>query len=340
MTQASPSTPELERAAARDRAAALDLLRNSQRFLLCGHVRPDGDCLGAQAALASVLERLGKEVWIENTDPLPAQLDYLGEGLKFRVFEGGSLPAHDVAVMLDFNELERTGAMKAPLEAAGSRKLVIDHHIAHGAPWWNAAYVDVKAAATGLLVRRIARELGVPLDLRAARGVYTSLVTDTGWFKYSNTDAETFAAAAEAVALGVAPSELFNSIYQRQSRQQPLGLARALGRLEYFADGRLAVVDLPLAQPGEVDLPDGDDLLDLLRAVARVEVVLFLRELKDGSLKLSARSKTDYDVNKLARAFGGGGHAKASGATLRGTLPEMRAKLVEAAVKLFADAAR
>lgn len=320
------------------RAAALDLLRQGQRFVLCGHVRPDGDVLGAQAALHSVLERLGKTVWIINTDPLLPQLDYLGEGATYRVYDGGDLPAHDVAVMLDFNELERTGPMAKPLAAARSRKLVVDHHIFEGQPWWDAAYVDVRAAATGLLVRRIARDLGVPLDLRAAHGVYTSLVTDTGWFKYSNTDAETFAAASEAVQLGVEPAKLFNSIYQRQSRQHPLGISRALSRLEYYADGRLAVVDLPQAREGEVDLSDGDDVLDLLRAVARVEVVLFLREQKDGAVKLSARSKTDFNVHSLARRFGGGGHAKASGATFTGTtIADVRARLVAAALEVFSE---
>ena len=174
--------------------------------------------------------------------------------------------------------------------------------------------------------------------LRAARGVYTSLVTDTGWFKYSNTDAETFAAASEAVQLGVEPARLYNSIYQRQSRQHPLGISRALSRLEYYADGRLAVVDLPQAREGEVDLSDGDDVLDLLRAVARVEVVLFLREQKDGAVKLSARSKTDFNVHSLARRFGGGGHAKASGATFTGTsIADVRARLVAAALEAFSE---
>jgi phosphoesterase RecJ-like protein len=330
--EASPEMPDTRPRPEEERRRALDLLAGSRRFLLCGHVRPDGDCLGAQSALSAVLERLGREVWIVNTDPLPPTLDFLARDATFRVFDGGALPQHDVAVMLDFCEIERTGPMKPALLAAGSRKLVVDHHLFHGTPWWDEAYVDPTASATGLLVRRIARELGVALDERIARGVYTSLVTDTGWFKYSNTDAETFATASELVVAGVEPARMYGAIYQRNSRSQPLGLARALSRLEYVADGKIAVVDLPQAQAGEIDLPDGDDLLDLLRAVGKVEVVLYLREIKDGTVKLSARSKTDYDVNRLARGFGGGGHAKASGATLPGPIAEARRRLVEAAV--------
>ncbi len=315
-----------------ERARALELLRNCSRVLLCGHMRPDGDCLGSQAAMAAVLERMGKSVWIVNPDPVQPQLDYLERDVRFGVFKGGDLPAHDLAVTLDFCELSRTGAMEQALRRTPSRKLVVDHHLFHGEPWWDASYVDMRASATGVLVRRIARELGVELDARIARGVFTAMVTDTGWFKYSNTDAETFAIASELVASGVAPAPIYSAIYQRNSRSQPLGVARALSRLEYSSDGRIAVVDLPLPAPGEAELPDGDDVLDILRAVGRVEVVLFLREVEGGQVKLSARSKSEFDVHRLAKGFGGGGHAKASGATVPGSLSEVRARILAAAV--------
>lgn len=316
-----------------ERSAALELLANASRVILCGHMRPDGDCLGSQAALCAVLERLGKAVWIYNPDPIQAQLDYLARDVRFEVYKGGELPPHDLAVMLDFCELSRTGALADALRRSKSRKVIVDHHLFHGEPWWDGAYVDVTASATGVLVRRIARELGVELDARISRGVFTAIVTDTGWFKYSNTDAETFAIASELVAHGVEPAALFGSIYQRNSREQPLGVARALGRLEYAADGRIAVVDLPVVKQGEPELPDGDDVLDILRAVGRVEIVLLLRELDNGTVKLSARSKGEFDVNRLARGFGGGGHAKASGATVQGALADVRARIVGAAVE-------
>jgi phosphoesterase RecJ-like protein len=331
---AAPSTPPTTAA----QRQALELLAGASRVVLCGHMRPDGDCLGSQAALCAVLERLGKTVWIYNPDPVQPQLDYLERDVRFHVYKGGELPTHDLAVMLDFCELSRTGAIAAALGRAKTKKLIVDHHLFHGEPWWDGAYVDTTASATGVLVRRIARELGVTLDARIARGVFTAIVTDTGWFKYSNTDAETFAIAGELTASGVEPAPIYASIYQRNSRTQPLGVARALSRLQYVADGRIAVVDLPLPAPGEAELPDGDDVLDLLRAVGRVEVVLFLREVDGGTVKLSARSKGVFDVNRLARGFGGGGHAKASGATIGGALGEVRAKLVEAAVAQLASA--
>jgi phosphoesterase RecJ-like protein len=318
-----------------ERERALALLRAGQRFLLVGHVRPDGDCLGSQAALARGLQGLGKTVTILNPDaPAPA-FDFLTRELPCATYAGGALPAHDVVVLLDFNELARTGPMAEALARAPSRKLVVDHHPHEGRPWWDERYVDVTASATGLLVWRILRALGAPLDALVARAVFTSLVTDTGWFRYSNTDAETLALAGELTGLGADPAALFGALFQRRPAEEPRALAAVLARLEYFAGGRLAVTAQPLGNGGAPALDDGDPVLDILRAVEHVEVVLYLRETEPGNCKLSARSKTAFDVNRLARRFGGGGHVKAAGATIRGALPEVRARIVAAAVEML-----
>ncbi len=319
---------------------AVESIARGRRFVLSGHMRPDGDCIGAQAALALGLESLGKEVWILNPDPPEPQFDYLTRRCTYRSWKGGDLPAHDVSILLDAAELERCGELGEALRAAKSRKLVIDHHVHEGAEWWDEAFVDVTASATGLLVWRVLGALGVEPNRGIAEGVFTSIVTDTGWFKYSNSDAETLAVAAELVAFGVEPHTLYSAIFQRHGSQHPAGVARALSSLEYFGDGRLAVVTIPPPGPGEVDLHDGDVVLDLLRSVERVEVVLLLRTTKDGKSKLSARSKTEFDVNRLAGRFGGGGHVRAAGATLAMSLADAKAALVASALEDLAGADR
>jgi phosphoesterase RecJ-like protein len=319
-------------------AAALVVLRSSQRILLTGHERPDGDCIGAQAALSRILAQLGHEVTILNPDPPEPQYEYLSSACAYGVDDGGALPAHDLLVLLDCAELSRTGSLAERFAAAPSRKMVLDHHVLPAEPWWDVAFHDVTASSTGLLVHRIARALSVELDAIAASGIFTSMVTDTGWFKYSNTDAETLAVAAELVHMGVAPHELFSAIYQRRDAAHPRAVAGVLERVAYHANGRLAVADLPLGPEGKPVQLDTEDVLDLLRSVRAVEVVLLVREIERGVCKLSARSKSTYDVNALARRFGGGGHVKASGATIRGALGDVRARLVAAAEEGF-DAA-
>lgn len=316
--------------------AGLERLLGADSVLLTGHERPDGDCVGAQAALARVLAALGKRVRVLNPDPIEPQFDYLARHVAFEVHRGGSVPAHDLAVLLDCSELSRCGTLGSALAAAGSAKLVIDHHVHREAVWWDAAIVDETAAATGLIVDRIARMAGVELDEVARLGVFTSLVTDTGWFKYGNTDAETLAVAWRLVRDGLQPSEVFRAIYQRRDAEHPLLVGEALTRTEYHAGGRLALLSIPLAGAGRRDL-DSDDVLDVVRSVDRVEVVALLRETSNGSCKLSARSKGDYDVRELAAVFGGGGHLKASGATLDGPLEDARERLLRAALEGFPD---
>ncbi|HPF12994.1 MAG TPA: bifunctional oligoribonuclease/PAP phosphatase NrnA [Planctomycetota bacterium] len=310
---------------------ALRMLLDHERILLTGHVRPDGDCIGAQAALYPVLKALGKQVRILNSHLPEAQFDYLTTEIPFDVDDGGAVPEHDVVILLDCSEISRTQDLAPRLEAFDSKKMVIDHHILPEHPWWDAAYVDTSASATGLLVYRIAKELGVPLSPVARKGVFTSIVSDTGWFKYSNTDGETLAIAAELVAQGLHPEAIYASIYQRKPASHPMAVANALQGLRYHARGRLATIAVPLAPDGSSPDLDSDDVLDMVRSVGQVEVVLFVREMQPGVCKLSARSKTDFDVNRLARQFGGGGHAKASGATLSMPLAEAERQLVAAA---------
>jgi phosphoesterase RecJ-like protein len=310
---------------------ALELLRRGRRFVIAGHERPDGDCLGSQASLAHVLLALGKHVVVLNPDPPEPRFDYLAAGVPFAVWSGGELPEHDVAVTVDFAELSRAGELGEQLGRAESKKLVVDHHIPGGAVWWDEAFVDSRAAASGLLVHRIARALEVPLDLAAARAVFTSIVTDTGWFKYSNTDQETLAVASEMVRLGVEPAELYRALFQVRSPDQPRYVQCLLATLEYHAEGRIALVRETLAARGD-ERVDADDVLDILRSVAAVEVVLYVREAPEGRCKLSARSKGEYDVHALARAFGGGGHRKAAGATLKGSLDQACRAVIEAAL--------
>jgi bifunctional oligoribonuclease and PAP phosphatase NrnA len=317
--------------------AALELLRSGERFLLTGHMRPDGDCIGAQAALSRVLEKAGKQVFIWNPDPPEAQFDYLSREIDYRAWKAGDvLPPHDVTVLLDCAELSRCGDLAPLLEATDSAKLVIDHHVHVGEEWWDAAYVDVTASATGLLVHRIARALGIELDQTAAEGVFTSIVTDTGWFKYSNTDAETLRVAGELLETGMDASLVYQAIYQRMSRRHPLEIGGILSTARYFADDRLALIHSPRSAA-----VDGDDALDILRAVKTVEVVLFVREQDGGKCKLSARSKSDlYDVSALAREFGGGGHRRAAGATIEGDLESVSQRLIQAGEALFSEAGK
>jgi phosphoesterase RecJ-like protein len=211
---------------------------------------------------------------------------------------------------------------------------VIDHHVGSDRGDGNVCYVDPTAAATGALVRRLYRELGVPLGVAAGEGVFLSLVADTGWFRYSNADAEVFALASELVGLGVDGSKVYDALYRRNHPDSAGLLAEALGRHQLRLAGKLAMVSLDkmlMERAVHADF-DTDAVLDPLRSLAGVEVVALLKERFDGTVKCSLRARGDVDVQAIVAQFGGGGHKKAAGATLKMGLATAAGQ-IEAAVQ-------
>ena len=301
----------------------LDLLRTRHSFLLTGHENPDGDCLGAETALFHLLRGLGKQVHIVNPDPIGRSFDFLLEHTPFGHARGEDpLPEFEVAVLLDCCQLSRVGSLGQRLAQSGKTIAVIDHHVGSDRGDGSVCYVDPTAAATGALVRRLYRELHVPLGKAAAEGVFLSLVADTGWFRYSNADAEVFAMAGELVASGVDGSRIYDALYRRNHPDSASLLAEALGRHRLRLQGKLAMVSLDKAmmeRAARADF-DTDAVLDPLRSLDGVEVVALLKERFDGGVKCSLRSRRDVDVQAIVAAFGGGGHKKAAGASLRMTL--------------------
>jgi bifunctional oligoribonuclease and PAP phosphatase NrnA len=302
----------------------LDLLRTQQRFLLTGHENPDGDCVGAEVALFHLLRGLGKQVVICNPDPLAKSFRFLERHTPFQHWHpSATLPEFEVAVLLDCCQLSRLGGLAAPLRAAGRTITVIDHHVGSERGDGQPCYVDATAAATGALVRRLYEALGQSLTLPAAEGVFLSLVADTGWFRYSNSDAEVFRMAAEMVAAGVDGSAVYDQLY-RQNHPDSAGiLAAALQRHELRCGGRLALASLDrdlMQRAASADF-ETDAVLDPLRSLVGVEVVALLKERGDGQVRLSLRARGDVDVQRIAATFGGGGHKKAAGASLGMSLP-------------------
>lgn len=333
------TTPELTESvsadAAADRARALEILRAASSVLLVGHQRPDGDVIGSQGALHQTLTDAGKQVHIVNPDPPDAGLDFLTERFPFQSFDGESLPEHDVVVFCDLNELERTGPMTATLRAGTATKIVVDHHISMGERWWDAAYVDVTASATGILAARIADDLGHPLRDAGAEAAFLALVSDTGWFRFENANSDAFHWASRLTAAGVRPAVMQRALYQRHRPERPHAMSRVLARVEYHLDGRVGLIDVPLSEIDAISPLEGNAAMDVVRSVAGVEVVFLLRELETRQTKLSARATGDAEVHQLAVSFGGGGHAKAAGAQIDARLDKARRLILERAQEIY-----
>lgn len=315
--------------------AFLDFLTETGSFLLTGHERPDGDCLGAQVALYHLLRALDKEVNIVNPDPLTPVHAFLSRHTPFSAYDSSlDLPDFEAAVLLDCSELSRLNALGQRLETSDATIAVVDHHVGSLDGDGSVYLVDSSAASTGTLIYRLFLELNVPIPKAAAEGVFLSLVSDTGWFKYSNTDSEVLATAARLVEFGVEPAALFDRLFRR-NHVESVGLMESILSTHRFAlggkYGYICIDKAMMAQANRIDF-DTDAALDPVRSVDGVEVVALFKERFDGSVKLSLRSSHDVDVREIAKSFGGGGHVKAAGATLDHSLIESL-ELVEGKVR-------
>ncbi len=311
----------------------LQLIDRHENFLVSGHVHPDGDCLGTQVGLYHFLKRMGKTVHIVNAHAPEPAFDFLGQHTEFGVYRrGASLPPHEVHFITDCSTLDRLGSVG--VEAAkltGKTRVVVDHHVGSDQGDGDLLLWDVDACSSGAIVYDLFRKAGAPVSVEAGEGIFVSIVADTGWFHYSNTNDDALAISADLVAQGVQPHRIYNALYRRKPQQSVALLAEGLQLARFEADGKVALCALPGSFMRRVDKFDfnTDDLLDPLRSVDGVDVVVLLKERTDGRVKISLRASDRVDVDGVARSFGGGGHRKASGAELDGPLDRATAAVVD-----------
>jgi phosphoesterase RecJ-like protein len=306
------------------------VLREQQRFAILSHVRPDGDALGSQLALALSLKELGKTVRVWNEDGMLEKYSFVpGANL---LSKPPSAPEDvDVALALDTAIQNRLGNTLPAIRAA-KIWINIDHHPSNPG-YGDIVYIDPTSPATGQIIFELIKSQNLPLTRQIAENLYVAISTDTGSFQYPNTTAHTFEIAAELVRAGVDVGRVSQQLYENFPRRRSELLRELLATMRFEAGGRVASFSLSLNLARQLGvLPeDTEGLIDHLRAIRGVIVAVFFEELPEGKVRVSMRSKSeDVDVRTICQKFGGGGHILAAGARVRGTLPEVRAKILEA----------
>ncbi len=306
------------------------VLREHQRFAILSHVRPDGDALGSQLALALSLQQLGKNVRVWNEDGMLEKYSFLPRS---ELLTKPPSPAADVdvAIALDTAIQNRLGT---GLAAVGSARIWIniDHHRSNPG-YGDLVIVDSNAPATGEMIFSLIKSQGLPFNHDIAENLYAAISTDTGSFQYPKTSARTFEIAAELVRVGgLDVGQISQQLYENYPRRR-LELLRELLRTTRFEFGdRAASFSLTLKTAADLAvLPeDNEGLIDYLRAIRGVIVAVFFEELADGKVRVSMRSKDEaVDVCAICQKFGGGGHTLAAGARVRGSLAEVEKKVLE-----------
>lgn len=305
--------------------AALDFLMRHDNFLVVSHVNPDGDAIGSTLAVGWLLGRLGKTYIMVNQDAVPSKFAFLSGA--DRVVLAGDLPAdasYGSVVYVDCADRSRIGEA-ARLIADDASVLNIDHHATNDC-FGAVSVVMPEAAATCEILWYLLRTGDTGEDREVGEMIYTGMLTDTGGFRYSNTSRAVLMIASDLVGLGVENHKLAERLLETMTYAQIELLKRGLQTLGFAHDRRVAYVTVPLADLQELktDSTDLDGLVNYARNVAGVEVGLLFRQDASDKVKVSFRSSGAVDVSRVAQQFGGGGHVCASGATVIGTLDEVR----------------
>ena len=323
-------TPPSERRSAIESFSSL--LTPGTTVALSTHINADGDGCGSEAALAHLLAQRGVNARIVNPTPWPSMFEFLLEGgIEEASARGPSgLDGIDALVVLDINDVRRLGSLADKVRSLKVPVFVIDHHVAGDAPIGDIVVASTVACATGELVFDLATTLGLEITPLVARALYCAILTDTGSFRFSNTSPRAHAIAAVLLGAGVDPEDMYRRIYAQVSVGRMDLLRDALGSLEVDEDLGLAwiSVEAGVMERYDVTSEELDGIVEHPRNIAGTRLALFFRDLGHHKVKVSFRSTGTVDVQQLARTYGGGGHTKASGAMLAGSLVDVRARVV------------
>jgi len=321
----------------------LDFIRTGERFLIAGHKEPDGDCVGSQLALASALQRLGKETLLCSAGPFKRSEIEQYKGLFYSVpREELVCDSKTKVILIDCHHLDRAGDLSKHLN--GFPVAVIDHHeledrdagLLSLAPF----YIDENAASSTTLVMKLILALGLELSREEAELLFFGLCTDTGFFRHVDGEgAEIFETAAALIHSGANPKAAYSAIHGGKSLDSRRLMGHALIRAESLFGGKLILSSeeyeegIRFGHEGR----DSDSLYQLLQSVSGVEAIAIVRQETPEKCALGFRSRSWVDVGFVAELFGGGGHKNAAGASASGTIAELKPKIIDAFADIFSQ---
>lgn len=299
----------------------IEIIERNNDFFLVSHIDPDGDAIGSLIALSLLLTRLGKKAVAYDRDGVPEIYRFL----KCSEEIVSSVPlsrTFDVTIFLECPSVERIGAECTSLIEKVPVWVNLDHHI-DNARFGHLNIIEPELCAIGELIYELFTAMSEPIDIIVAEAIYTTIMTDTGSFKYSNTSPRAHEISAELIRMGVKPFDVYQIVYENLSTPAAMIAARAHSTLE-INDG-ISCITITRKMLDEIGATaeDTHDIVSLGRAIGNVEVALLFRET-ESDIKVSLRSKGHIDVNKIAVGFGGGGHLRAAGCNIKGNMEEVK----------------
>lgn len=298
-----------------DLNSAAGLLKEKDNILILTHINPDGDTLGSGFGLLRALKNMGKKVRLQNSDPIPGKYVYLYEGIEAETF------TPDFIVSVDVAEVKLLGSLT---EKYGDRvDLAIDHHESTRT-FAKETYCESDSASCCEIIYLLLEAMEVPVTKDIADCIYTGMSTDTGCFRYSNVTPRTHEIAAKLIAAGADHSRINVRMFDTKSMGDFMLQKMCLDTLEVYGDGKVAVITVTkdmLMQCG-VDKSALDAIKPMTRQIEGVEIGITVKEESDGKAGISVRTGESYNAAEICAHFGGGGHARAAGCEIKGSVEE------------------
>ncbi len=318
----------------------LRFLSDKNRLLITTHLNPDGDALGSQLALAAFCRYHSKEVKLINVDATPRFFRFLDRQNEIEQYVAGRhnpvIRGCDAGIIVDVSEWQRIGRLGNALAKQQLPMACIDHHI-NKSNHFDASIIRHDVSSTGELVYELFRETKTPFTPVVLDALYTSILTDTGSFRFSNTTPTTHQIVADLLEKGADFSKVYHEIYESDSPARARLKGRLLSDIRYEKDGKLAwfVLSQELLRETGAEMWESEGFSDLPRSVVSVEMSIMFIELQNGECKASFRSKGKIPINDLAAIFGGGGHRYAAGASFDRPLNEVIKMVLPIAKEYF-----
>ncbi len=316
--------------------AIADILEPGMRVALTTHVNADGDGTGSQVALWNALNARGVRAAITNPTPFPDRYRFLLQGMPNADKSKAAvryLERAEVIVVLDISDLSRLGHLGPVVRECGVPVACIDHHLSDGTLPDGPRLIDAQACATGELVYDMLRTVEWEIDPTVARALYIAMLTDTGGFRFSNTTPRALRIAADLLERGLDPEEVYRQVYASNPEGRVRLMGEVIDTLVVEPDVGLAWMTMPTGalRRHQVEADQLEGLVELPRSIEGVRLALLFRPLANGRIKVSFRSVGNVNVAELAERFGGGGHRRAAGVALTGSLGEVQDRVLNEA---------
>lgn len=308
----------------------LSEIKKSSKIGITFHVSPDGDSLGSSLALLNGLKSIGKDVYISCIDDMPEVYSFLPFSQYIKNSTGEVLEGTKCFIVLDCGDKKRISTSNINFTSRNYSIINIDHHLSNEL-YGDLNYVDVNASSVGEIIYQMLNLLDVEITKEIAACIYTSIITDSGSFKYSNTTSVTHTIAGDLINTGIDFSEIHRIVFENKKFEDLKLLGKALNSMELI-DNSICAMYVTKEMLNSLNLGCNIDTSYLISAAMQAEsaetAVLF-KECDEG-IKISLRSKSKTDVRKVAEKFGGGGHTRASGILLKNyTLDEAKNAVIK-----------